>query len=351
MTDVEKLTAMSRYAGGRYDLVQGSGGNASVKLSNNRMLIKSSGFLLSEVADNKGITAVDNIKILSILQNTKFLEMSNRKERDSIISSELNKCIIEGSRPSIETFFHSVLYKFTLHIHPLTVSIVTCSDGCENILKTLFSDALSIAYRTPGIESAFLLKDSLSTYIAQHGKKPKLFFLQNHGLIVSSDDFQEIEELTEMIVKKIEAYLHIDFLRYKITARIAELTGQNFSWLSEDKEICHIIQGKKELLFIPPFFPDKMVFCGASIVEIKDLDDKVSVYGYQRKYHELPKVVLYRGNLYFAASTLKKAKEMEEIFKFHLLSAERAVSNINFLSDDEAAYLGNWEPEKYRQLL
>ena len=39
MTDIGKLIAISRYAGGRYDLTQAGGGKASVKLDNGRMLI------------------------------------------------------------------------------------------------------------------------------------------------------------------------------------------------------------------------------------------------------------------------------------------------------------------------
>ena len=49
---------ISRYAGSRFDLIQASGGNTSVKLDGNRLLIKASGVHLSEVNANEGYVSV-----------------------------------------------------------------------------------------------------------------------------------------------------------------------------------------------------------------------------------------------------------------------------------------------------
>ena len=71
---------------------------------------------------------------------------------------------------------------------------------------------------------------------------------------------------------------------------------------------------------------------------------------YKTEYHDLPKVVYWHGKLHFFAKNLRKAKEMEEVMKLHLLSLKLAGKNdIITLPKSELAYLGNWESEKFRQ--
>ena len=62
MIELKNFVEISRYAGERFDLVQAAGGNTSVKLKNSEMLIKASGFLLSDVAENNGYSKVDTKK-------------------------------------------------------------------------------------------------------------------------------------------------------------------------------------------------------------------------------------------------------------------------------------------------
>ena len=64
MIEIENFIKLSKYAGERFDLVQAAGGNSSVKLKNNEMLIKASGFLLSDLDKNNGYSRVNTKKIL-----------------------------------------------------------------------------------------------------------------------------------------------------------------------------------------------------------------------------------------------------------------------------------------------
>ena len=80
------------------------------------------------------------------------------------------------------------------------------------------------------------------------------------------------------------------------------------------------------------------------------LSIKKEILKYKTEYHELPKVVYWHGKLHFFAKNLRKAKEMEEVMKLHLLSLKLAGKNdIITLPKSELAYLGNWESEKFRQ--
>ena len=80
MNEITNLVRISKYAGERFDLIQAGGGNSSVKLSDNSMLIKASGFLLSDLTFERGYAKVDNLKVLAILENQDLLEIQDKKE-------------------------------------------------------------------------------------------------------------------------------------------------------------------------------------------------------------------------------------------------------------------------------
>ena len=120
MNELAQLVKISKYAGGRFDLVQASGGNASVKKADGTMLIKASGYLLSEVEMHRGYCLINNKKVLGILDEPWIVRERNREKIDRRIMGRIQKCVIKDKgRPSIEVFLHALLDKYTLHLHPL----------------------------------------------------------------------------------------------------------------------------------------------------------------------------------------------------------------------------------------
>ena len=111
------------------------------------------------------------------------------------------------------------------------------------------------------------------------------------------------------------------------------------------------IKSNIKLFTLTPFCPDSLVYCGISCVIINDIFDVKSIEQYKSKYYELPKVIIFEDKLYFIATNVKKAKEMEEVFKFHIMVLVQSNKNINYLEVDELAYLSNWEAEQFRQKL
>ena len=61
--------------------------------------------------------------------------------------------------------------------------------------------------------------------------------------------------------------------------------------------------------------------------------------------------ILYNDKIFFVAQNIKKAKQIQDVFKFHIMSLMLDLGEINYLSDDEIKYLDNWEVEKFRQNL
>jgi rhamnose utilization protein RhaD (predicted bifunctional aldolase and dehydrogenase) len=290
------------------------------------------------------------------VKNQEIINSINKRQRESIAARLLKEGTLDSqNRPSIETLLHSLLLKYTLHTHSVAVNMIVVQDNCKAILKTIFEDdtIAFVEYETPGIELAI----ALGREIDQFEATPKIIILQNHGLIITSEEKDEIKSLTENVLEKIETYLNLDMSRYKLTNDISSLfdrieDNSNISYLSDDKFLNEQLKKNKNLFLNTPFCPDTFVYCSTKALEINNVSDSDSIKDYKERHRELPKVILYKENLFFIASSLKKAKEMEEVLKFHIMVLKQNQDKkLNFLAAEELDYLSNWEAEKYRQKL
>lgn len=354
MSELKEFIDISKYVGERYDLVQAGGGNTSVKTDDGKMYIKASGYLLSEIDNKKGFSIVNSKTVLDILNDQNLISIEDKKIRDSEASRRIAEAIIEGDRPSIETFLHSLLYKYTSHVHAIAVNCVSSRNDWQNLFKGIEKKALCIKYKTPGMELAVEMKKEIDLYVKNNVIKPKVIFLQNHGLIISSDSLEEIEVITEDIVRKSEKLVSIDLSYYKNTTKISKLINsiskeRMISYLSENKYINNMISENKDYFFKKPFYPDGFVYCGYKALEIDDISNKEALNTYLDKYKDIPKIIVYDNNLYIIAKDLKKAKLIEDVLKNNLMILKACGEEINFLDKEEISYLGNWEAEKYRQ--
>ena len=91
----------------------------------------------------------------------------------------------------------------------------------KEILLSIFKneDIALVPYRTPGIDLALELNKVINTF----KKIPKIIFLQNHGLIISSNNINDIQKITELVLERVEKYLKIDMKKYKLTNKISKL--------------------------------------------------------------------------------------------------------------------------------
>lgn len=355
--------ALSKFAGERFDLVQAGGGNTSVKLPNGKMLIKASGVNLSDIDLNKGYTTIDNQNLINIFQDPSIQQAQGKQTKEIIAKQYVQQATLTPAiKPSIETTLHTLLNTHVLHTHPIVVNAITCRSSWKIVLQELFNNLnpLFISYKTPGIELATELNTQLTLYKETYHTLPDIIFLQNHGLIVTADAWEDVRGLTDKVTNTLEQWLKVDFNHFRSTNKISELINKNcetnnISLVSTDSIILSTIQSNKQLLFTKPFCPDTLVYCGYKPLEITDQDGTNQILEYKNTYNDYPKVVLFKGNIYFIAPTIRKAKESEDVFKFHLLSHQNALQpivpaqKINYLSDEEQYYLANWDAEHYRQ--
>ena len=356
--EIDGFVRMSRAAGERFDLIQAGGGNTSVKLADGTMLIKASGFHLTDVGPGQGYSRVDLDCVLGAPEDPEVRSAAGKREKDGAAARRLLDCIVDGGpRPSIETFLHALLDRYTLHTHPLVVNAAACRNDWREVLGApAGDDAAFVPYGTPGLELALRLKSAVDDHTRAKGRKPRILFLQNHGLITSGDDAATVFAATERIVASLEQSIGADLDQYKLTNRVSALLNgcggpPIVSYLSRDVELTHMAKTRRQLLFERPFCPDGLVYCGAAAVEIKGLDAREPIVRYREAYGEAPRVVVFGDRIFFTGQNIRKTREAEEVFKFQVLALLHAGGTACSLSAEELNYLGNWEAEQYRRKL
>lgn len=350
---IKDFVNLSRYAGSRFDLVQASGGNSSVKLDGERMLVKASGVHLSEVYADEGYVTVRYPEILDILKNADFRLNSEKKVRETEAGRQVAAATepppASSARVSIEVFLHAALRRFVLHTHPLAVNMIACRKDWIECLTAIFPDALFVPYATPGIELGISLYARLEAREARMESIPQVIFLQNHGLIVNCEKMEEVWKLTEDVILKCESSCGVGLKRYRVITELVSYIGENLvAYLSNDRELGDLLMKVGNPSAQRPLFPDSFVFCGVAPLVLENLDSPIPLQNYRERFRNNPKVIIFEGRHYFIAKSIKKAKDIEEVYKANLLVLSSMKKELIFLSDDELAYLGNWEAEQYR---
>ena len=344
----ELFIKLSKFCGERYDLVQAGGGNISFKL-NNLMFIKSSGCLLSDIEINKNYVCIDKDYINN---NVKNIIDENKKTREQEAKKYVEESIyfLKNYKPSIETTMHALTKKYTVHLHPLQFLKICAFENCQELLKTQFEDFCFINYFTPGIDVALELKKRYNN--------EEVIFLKNHGIVLTQNSIDELYNLLDKVIYLLENITNINlntslnYNEYKITNYISKLmnniTNTNtVSFLSNDYQIKNRLNSK---INFKPYFPDKLVYCGISIVVLENIYEKDvdEIKNYVSINCEIPKIFLLNDCVYTNSNSIKKCIEIESLLKSHLLCYNE--NNI-VLSDNENIYLNNWDAEKYRKKL
>ena len=329
----QELSYISKYIGQDEDLVQAGGGNTSIKIDERRMLVKSSGVELSAVTEVSGISVVDY-----------------RQVRDALTSSAndddvLKDALIEGSRPSIETYLHSLTDKYTIHSHPLCVTILASQIGGMDVLSQMFPEAVCVNYAKPGLDLA-------KNFLLVSKKKPSasVFFLKNHGLIVCAGTKEEVLKRHDVVIDYLCKYLGIPQDASIVAKRLFEdlQSWDNglIAYYMEKISARNLFRNNGKSSFM--FSPDCVVYCGMELFVVKKLDllrDELNAFV---KEYGMPKVAVINDLVFAIAPSVRKAKDIEGVLGLVVKINQRKKENIDYLSKGNALELLDWESEKYR---
>ena len=328
--DLTQLTNISKFCGERFDLVQAGGGNTSVKTLYDWLIIKASGHHLASLDMKNGYVIVDNKKIVQDIHTNSTTDVTGYN-------------VINGSkRASIETFLHTLLKKYTVHLHPIQLNRILICKNARSIINKIYPNSVIIDYLTPGIK--------ICNKIKQEYTNQNVIFLLNHGVIISSDEICHVYNLIDGVLEKFESFQNLNMKHYKFTNIISKTVNSVFdvdhvSYLCEDKIINKYLCEKYPLFLENVTFPDSLIYCGA-----KCLSGLINVQKYKDLYEECPKIIIENNFVYITAITLMKCKEIEDVLKSQLFILDNDFDK-NYLSPDEICFLNNWDSEKFRKTL
>jgi len=341
----------------RFDLNQAGGGNGSAK-EGDLMLIKASGCLLSEVTEETGYTEVVTEEVRHALQGYRDGILDETGAWQRITAANRGKL-----RPSIETYLHALLpATYVLHLHGAAALLYASSPG---FIESLMAQErghfqrgrLLVDYAKPGIALAVRMQDALCAYKNFFGIDPSCLLLRNHGILCAGEDtdtlFQSIEDISLALAQEMSLPTE-RFAPYRRQTELKEALQRNFSGeprcmlLCEDEEVNAYLRAGLPLATTPAF-PDAVVYCGMSPVELASADDMSPILSYLRHYGELPKLFFYHNRLYAAGDSLKKCRETLEVFKIQAFLQSELGDRMRPLTKGQAEELLSWEAEKYRR--
>jgi len=366
---LDTLAAISRRYGSNPDYVLAGGGNTSFK-DESTLYIKASGFPLSTIGPD-GFAAMDRAKLAQIWRTSYPEDRTNREAR--ALEDLMNaRCNGETKRPSVETLLHETLDDaYVVHIHPALVNGLTCSVGGEKRARELFGDALLwIPVVDPGYLLARTVRRRRSAHIATHGRAPEFILLENHGIFVSRDAPEAIDECYADVFNRLKAVSPPAPERGTPRAPESDTEGSVVEAirrvLGKTAEVaCAVNDDTLEVLtdaasFAPvssAYTPDHIVYAGHMPCYVTDTSEK----GVEQAIEENrsasgrdPKIVAVRGVGVFGVGASEKAAETAIVLFSDAMQIARfatAHGGPQFLPQPMIEFILDWEVEQYRSTI
>jgi ribulose-5-phosphate 4-epimerase/fuculose-1-phosphate aldolase len=326
-TDIDDYISLSTLIGSYKELVQGSGGNISVKDASH-ICIKSSGKILAETSLNYGYS------ICSIDTLNECFKNNSEDTKSSVQGGE------PGSVPSMEVFFHLLPSKWVVHFHPTFLLPHLCTKKWKTI-KSSYTNAY-IPYFTPGFE--------LSSYIHSMYKGEKILFLQNHGVILCADTIDQVYTMIDDLVRincshKLKLPSISITLAYTTMKYIKELTGQSMFL-----KPCNHIKIIHDRFFFP-ITPDISLFLKQYPVAQEDSNDNLEglLKKYYDMFHFLPTIVKTKERVFVLGNSYKHCICIEEVLESYLDIVHNSnPSELVFFDKESIDSLTSSEQEKHR---
>ena len=328
---MKQFVAMCKEIGSMQDYVQGGGGNASCKINENTMAIKASGFTLKDITDDSGYVNVDYLKIKEYHTGVTAEEAQTREKESTAFTLS---CVIPSNdgvslRPSVETGFHSLLKKYVMHTHPVYANVLTCAVEGKEIASKIFKDThfIWIPYINPGFSLTLAIKEELDEYQRINGAFPQIIFLENHGLVTTSDDADECKALHIDVNNAIKDYFSLNDFYTGI--KLSGKEGKLVCTAPFVKDYC--AKYDTDMITEIPLYPDQLVYLNNAVKDKK---------------------LAFENNEVVLSTNMQEGMAIIET----LAAVVYIIDNLNNkglsikkLNSAETGFIKNWESEKYRK--
>jgi len=308
--NIKDFVFLSKYFGQSDLNVQGPGGNISVK-QGQMMFIKTSGTVLANTS---------NIENYCLVNNELCLESLKKNQKS-------NSKFFGDRNPSMEMYFHSFMKTYTVHIHFTLSNIFFCSDATT--LQGFTEKYKIIEYIPPGL--------LLAQEIKQHyDVSTDIYFLKNHGLIITSFSLDGILNLYKYIYQYFNQQLNYAFQNEWQSFEIHQLYYMEKQLSIVVKYYSYPHRLLENLVYC---FPDLAVFIEKMVIvdNLEQLKDKLRcVYD----------VIIVKDKVYLCGTNLQRIYALVEILDNYRILHQYSKK---LQSIQDVTYLQNMEEEKMRK--
>ncbi len=376
-----ELIRISNAAGKDTTLVQGGGGNTSVKTEDGKyMFIKASGTALKDMDANRGWRRMRLDSVRSIIGQKDLARLDATKREPEITNRLLLACdddVKDGSRPSVEAHLHASLDRCVIHLHPNVVgAFVNAKDGRAK-LDRLFANPKRPPLWVPYIDPGFMLARSIARLVAeyeqQYRRKPEILFLEKHGLFVTAPTPDGALRLVHTVIDRCTKDLgksklpkikssdqqQINSARLCIRRAFFEATGkyspvQYFN--SPEIAAFSAQRNAGAMLSAGVLTPDELVYANgpAQWVETCDSMKIADRFRKQMARGDKPALAFFvKGLGLFVVARPKIAATIRDVAtgSFFIRTHAARMGGIFALTRREQNFINNWEMETYRRTL
>ena len=376
------LIKISNITGKDTTLVQGGGGNTSVKTADGKyMYIKASGTALKDMNKKKGWRRMRLAPVLSIIEDKSLAKLEAGKREPEVVDRLLLACddkVKGGARPSVEAHLHSILGKYVIHLHPLVVAAyVNAKKGnaeIEKLFKNEKFPPLWVPYTDPGFMLAKKIARLVGDYQNRFGKMPAIMILEKHGLFVTAETSEAALRLVRKVIKLCSSKLKepkprktrlpsekdIAAAKSAVRKAVVDATGQKMpvSYFTITKPIAAFMARKDaaKLLATPALNPDELVYANGSAMWLENCDVKTvtgKLASLLNKGQKPAAAFIVKGVGLFVAADKKTAPVIAQITTCSVLIRMYAqkFGGILALTKRQQDFINNWESEAFRKKL
>lgn len=325
---------LSARIGGDPLLVQGPGGNTSVKQAG-RMWIKASGTVLADATSNDIFVEVDVDRALAELDGA-----GDGSCRSALVDPD------GGLRPSIETTFHAMFpQRYVFHFHSVHTIVHAIAEQGRALLSEKLAGLNWVAapYRKPGIPLSRAIREAVLCQTDLGAVE--VIVLENHGVIVVSDELPRINSLIDEVESRLSR--PIVHVAQAVPAVGTSPDTLRAGWQSvEDVAALCLHSQVRQRAVEGTYYPDHVVFLGPGLPVLTER-------GFQQADEselEFPVVVVEGHGVMIRGSASPAHRAMLQCVHDVLVRVPQDWRLIPIGQEAEAELL-NWDAEKYRQQL
>ncbi|RVD16387.1 class II aldolase/adducin family protein [Mesorhizobium sp. M4B.F.Ca.ET.017.02.2.1] len=338
--ELQALRVLSASVGADPLLVQGAGGNTSLKQAG-VLWIKASGTWLMNAATADIMVPVE----LSPLLDAVARKDPAAEKTAAFTLAELNP---HQLRPSIETTVHALLpQKVVVHVHCVETIAIAVQTNAEALLEERLRglDWAFVPYRRPGLPLAQGIAERL---------KPRtdVLVLGNHGLVVAADTVAEANLLLRRVTgllarapRKAPAPDLDALLRLAMGSDYRLPVAVEAHAAATDLASCRIVASGS-------LYPDHVIFLGIGSVIAGPNENAAAVVARTTAGGPpAPASILFPGKGILMRRDANAGAEAMARCLADVAIRVDPTARVNYLSIEENAELLNWDAEKYRQEL